>query len=213
MRWRFYIFLGFFTSLTAQVYGSSDFQSQIAPILEKYCYQCHGETKQKGDIRFDSLSTDFQKNRRAAEVWHDALHSVQLGEMPPEDESQPTSSERKLLTEWIEKSLHAAATLHSPNKTNSIVIRRLNRTEYAYTMEDLLGFKMNYTQYLPADSLSTDGFLWNSHSSRNIFFSFSCSSSSNSIRVNISFPWIISSPPQIILSVSWTCYCTSLANG
>ena len=42
---------------------------------------------------------------------------------------------------------------------NEAVIRRLNRTEYQYTMEDLLGLKMNYINGLASDPLSPDGFL------------------------------------------------------
>jgi hypothetical protein len=41
------------------------------------------------------------------------------------------------------------------------VIRRLNRTEYQYTMEDLLGLKMDYIEGLARDPLSSDGFLNN----------------------------------------------------
>jgi hypothetical protein len=41
------------------------------------------------------------------------------------------------------------------------VIRRLNRTEYQYTMEDLLGLKMDYIKGLARDPLSSDGFLNN----------------------------------------------------
>lgn len=36
-----------------------DFDSQIKPIFEENCYKCHGEKKQKGDLRLDT--NDFHK--------------------------------------------------------------------------------------------------------------------------------------------------------
>ena len=42
-----------------------------------------------------------------------------------------------------------------------LVMRRLNRAEYQHTMTDLLGFDMDYSDELPNDSLSPDGFLNN----------------------------------------------------
>ena len=42
-----------------------------------------------------------------------------------------------------------------------LVMRRLNRAEYQHTMTDLMGFDMDYSDELPNDSLSPDGFLNN----------------------------------------------------
>ena len=41
---------------------------------------------------------------------------------------------------------------------NSLVMRRLNRVEYQHTMTDLLGFEMDYSENLPADARSPEGF-------------------------------------------------------
>ena len=43
------------SSLTAA--DARDFQSTPKPFLQKYCFTCHGEKKQKSRIRFDRLST------------------------------------------------------------------------------------------------------------------------------------------------------------
>ena len=32
-----------------------DYQSQVRPILKERCFKCHGEKKQKGKLRLDSL--------------------------------------------------------------------------------------------------------------------------------------------------------------
>ena len=129
-------------------------------MLEEYCIKCHGADKQKGDVRLDTLSTDFLNDRRAAEIWHDASDQIKLGEMPPEGEKALSSKERRLLTEWIDSNLKDALQ-KMKGEENEAVIRRLNRTEYQYTMQDLLGLKMNYIDGLASDPLSSDGFLNN----------------------------------------------------
>ena len=82
--------------------------------------------------------------------------------MPPEEEkSSYSEEERKLITEWIDSNLEKALRDNKGRSESEAVIRRLNRTEYQYTMEDLLGFKMDYIDGLARDPLSPDGFLNN----------------------------------------------------
>ncbi|MEC7801359.1 MAG: DUF1592 domain-containing protein, partial [Verrucomicrobiota bacterium] len=139
---------------------SISFEKEILPVLKANCVKCHGANKQKGDVRLDTLSTDLLNDRRAAEIWHDASDQIKLGEMPPEDEKALSSKERRLLTEWIDSNLEDALQ-KMKGEENEAVIRRLNRTEYQYTMEDLLGLNMNYIEGLASDPLSSDGFLNN----------------------------------------------------
>ena len=136
------------------------FEEKIFPILDSHCIKCHGPEKQKGDLRLDLLSTDFLNDRGAAETWHDASDQIKLGEMPPEDEKALSSEQRKIITEWIDANLKEAIR-SMQGEDSEAVIRRLNRNEYQYTMEDLLGVKMDYTLGLSNDPLSSDGYLNN----------------------------------------------------
>jgi hypothetical protein len=147
-------------SIQGKEFSRVNYQDKILPLLKTNCVKCHGADKQKGDIRLDTLSTDFLNDRRAAEIWHDASDQIKLGEMPPEDEKPLTSTERQLITEWIDSSLKNALQKMKGEQIEA-VIRRLNRTEYQYTMEDLLGLKMDYIKGLARDPLSSDGFLNN----------------------------------------------------
>ena len=156
----FLLALFFLHSIQGKEISSASYQAQVLPILEKHCIQCHGPEKQKGDVRFDTLSFDFLKDRTAAETWHDASDQIKLGEMPPEEENPLSEGERKLITEWIDSNLEKALR-EIKGEQSEAVIRRLNRTEYQYTMEDLLGFKMDYVDGLARDPLSPDGFLNN----------------------------------------------------
>ncbi len=77
--------------------------------------------------------------------------------MPPEKEPPLTISERRKLTSWITQRLKLAAEIRR-NAGGQAVLRRLNRAEYQYTMTDLLGLEMNYSEALPSDASSPEGF-------------------------------------------------------
>ena len=72
--------------------------------LKHYCYKCHGPDKQKAKRRFDTLSVTI-RDFRQQEQWQEMVDQLNLGEMPPEDEEQPTREERlaavKSMTEAI----------------------------------------------------------------------------------------------------------------
>ena len=156
----FFVTLLYLHSIQGKEFSRVNYQDKILPLLKTNCVRCHGADKQKGDIRLDTLSTDFLNDRRAAEIWHDASDQIKLGEMPPEDEKPLSSTERQLITEWIDSSLKNALQKMKGEQIEA-VIRRLNRTEYQYTMEDLLGLKMDYIEGLGRDPISSDGFLNN----------------------------------------------------
>ncbi|MBT6183898.1 MAG: hypothetical protein HOI07_03990, partial [Betaproteobacteria bacterium] len=75
----FFLALLFLQSIQGKEISSVSYQNKVFPILEKHCIQCHGSEKQKGDVRFDTLSIDFLKDRTAAETWHDASDQIKLG--------------------------------------------------------------------------------------------------------------------------------------
>ena len=134
-----------------------DYKKDVLPILKSHCMECHGKDKVKGKVRFDTLSADLINDSRAAETWDEASNSIKLGEMPPEDaKKQLTEKQRRTLLRWIDGSL-LKATDAGVGYTAG-VMRQMNKAEYQYTMEDLLGYKMNYADDVPADLLSPDGF-------------------------------------------------------
>jgi mono/diheme cytochrome c family protein len=75
-------------------------------VLQRICIGCHGPDKQKGDTRFDTLAQLATTDR--ATLLSRALEMVQLGEMPPEDEPQPSAADRTQLTAWLTAQADAA---------------------------------------------------------------------------------------------------------
>ncbi|MFP6610963.1 MAG: DUF1587 domain-containing protein, partial [Pirellulales bacterium] len=142
--------------LPSTMWADDVFKKDVLPVLRKNCFGCHGPEKQKGKIRFDQLDPDLVKGK-STETWHDALNMLNLGKMPPEDEPQLSPEERRQLVGWLTKELRKAAKADR-NTGGGVVMRRLNRAEYQYTMTDLLGLDMDYSEEFPADAISNDGF-------------------------------------------------------
>jgi hypothetical protein len=135
--------------------ADSDYESDIRPLLAQYCFRCHGEEQQKGDVRLDVLDPDFV-NGANAEGWHFALDMLNSGDMPPKREAQPTEEERRLIVTWMTEGVAAAAAAHKGKST--VVLRRLNKSQYTNTLQDLLGLPINFGQDLPDDGKSEMGF-------------------------------------------------------
>ena len=131
------------------------YEDQVRPILQAKCFGCHGEQKQKGKIRLDTLSSDMIKDR-SAETWHDVRGVINLGEMPPDDEEDLTAEERKVVLDWLNATIDHAHKVHR-SKGGQVVLRRLTREQYQNTMRDLLGLDINHIQDIPQDPMSRDG--------------------------------------------------------
>jgi hypothetical protein len=118
-----------------------------AAFFEKRCVQCHGPKKQKAKLRLDTLdwTPDDLKN---LQTWREIADKLELREMPPEDEPQPSPAERTAMLQWLGPKLAAAST------PEPVLLRRLNRTQYRNTLRDLLQidvFAEDPTTAFPAD--------------------------------------------------------------
>ena len=62
-----------------------NFTKRIQPILETYCYDCHGNKKTKGKVKLTEYSSlkELERNPQLIEKMIEALDK---NEMPPEDE-------------------------------------------------------------------------------------------------------------------------------
>ena len=105
--------------------------------LEEHCLRCHGEKKQKGDLRLDTLERDFAAPLTAAH-WAEVLEQISSGAMPPEDEPQPKAEEAARVAEWIATQLKEGEAARMA-KRERVTFHKLTREEYAHTIRDLLG--------------------------------------------------------------------------
>lgn len=127
------------TSISARV---------VAPFLKQHCERCHGPKKQNGQVRFDQFSLGITSND-SAQRWQDVLDILNAGDMPPEDEPQPSSDDLAKVLDSLTGTL-LTARKRLTDHGGEISMRRLNRREYASTIRDLFGFE------IPADMIPED---------------------------------------------------------
>ncbi len=117
------------------VYAAAPFEA----FLEKHCIACHGPEEEKGDIRFDLLSRDF-KSGLDSHHWAEALDKINSGEMPPEDELQPTQDEIAAFVTKLDSLLKEGRATRMAARP-AVSHYRLSRKEYQNTVYDLLGVR------------------------------------------------------------------------
>ena len=124
-------------------------------LFTQHCLKCHSGAKPKGDFLIESLSPDFS-NRKNREQWLTVLDQLRKGDMPPKDKPQPPATEVQAAIKWInERTSEAELAIRATE--GRVVLRRLNRAEYANTVRDLLGVEVDLADLLPPDT-STSGF-------------------------------------------------------
>jgi len=132
-----------------------DFEDIVQPILKAHCYACHSEDAEEDIVRLDRLDPDLV-NGKDAGFWHEALNQINESRMPPADEKQLSKQDLHILTEWLENELQEAAQ-HRVNTGGRQTMRRMTRYEFQYTLEDLLGIELDYTEHLPDDLTGPNG--------------------------------------------------------
>ncbi len=125
-------------------------------LVSEYCVQCHNHKKAKGKINFEGL-LERQDAVNDFKDWELAIELLQEGEMPPEDEPQPTSEERQAivthLQAWLTASRDALA-----NDPGPVTLRRLTSAEYDYTIQDLTGLSLDLDRLIRSDGVGGEGF-------------------------------------------------------
>jgi len=124
------------------------FEEHIQPILEDYCYGCHGDGMKKGGVALDGFASAQERLRDPA-LWWPVLRNVRAGIMPPAGEARPPEKEKRLLADWIKFSAFGI----DPDNPDPgrVTVRRLNRIEYRNTIRDLMGIDYDTTSRFPPD--------------------------------------------------------------
>ena len=117
-------------------------------VLDRYCVTCHSEELRTAELALDSL--DVEKIGEGAEVWEKVLGKLRSRAMPPVGMPRPDESDYDSLSTYLEGKLDRASEAN-PNP-GKIAPHRLNRTEYANAIRDLLALEVDGGTLLPADS-------------------------------------------------------------
>ena len=116
---------------------SKDFTGHLKPFISKFCVDCHNAKKDKGKIQLDNLTYKFN-DVTSIHMWQDILDVLNVGEMPPEDEDQPSADElTKFIGEVAENIKVARKSLAATG--GKISMRYLTKREYLSSVADLFG--------------------------------------------------------------------------
>jgi hypothetical protein len=122
-------------------------------LLDRYCIGCHNEKTRSGGFAIDKLDLAHPGNN--AEAWEKVDRKVRAGMMPPSGMPRPDRATLDAFAAQLETALDkAAAAKPNPGTTG---LHRLNRTEYANSIRDLLALEIDPSTLLPADD-SNEGF-------------------------------------------------------
>ncbi len=128
-------------------------QTPAAPrsTFTQYCFTCHNQRLRTGGLVLESL--DLSHVSTDAETWEKAVRKLRAGLMPPAGAPKLDAAARDALATWLETELdrNLAQRLPPPG------LHRLNRTEYANAIRDLLALEVDASLFLPTDD-STHGF-------------------------------------------------------
>jgi mono/diheme cytochrome c family protein len=119
-------------------------------LLQQYCSGCHNDRLKTGGMTLTSL--DRAHPDQTAELAEKIIRKLRAGMMPPAGMPRPDAATLKNLAASLEAQIDRAAAAH-PNPGRP-ALHRLNRTEYANSVRDLLDMNVNVAALLPPDDMS-----------------------------------------------------------
>ena len=117
------------------------------------CVTCHNARLKSGGLALDSL--DRANLAGHAEAWEKVVRKVRTGLMPPDGAPKPPAAAREAFAAGLENDLDRAAARNLD--PGAPALHRLNRTEYANVVRDLLALDVDVSALLPPDD-SAAGF-------------------------------------------------------
>jgi hypothetical protein len=137
------------TLLLATTLGQQPVSAQ-QELVNKYCASCHSEKAKSGGLVLEGINAE--RPDANPEVWEKVIRKLRAGLMPPSGAARPAHAELERFRRVLEVSIdQAAAAKPNPGVT---ALHRLNRTEYANAIRDLLSVDVDVATILPADDSS-----------------------------------------------------------
>src|SRR5215467_15551575 len=124
-------------------------------IVDQYCVSCHN-ARAKTAATQSGVVLDIADMSAVASnpaLWERVLRKLHAGTMPPQGARRPDDSAYHTLIAFLEAELDRAE-LAQPHPGRPL-LHRLNRTEYANAIHDLLALEVDAASLLPPDDESS----------------------------------------------------------
>ncbi len=124
--------------------------TELTGVVQRYCTGCHNDRRLTGNLSLEA----FQVENAPAhpETAEKMISKLRLNMMPPPGARRPGGDTLQALVETLEPMMDRAAKDH-PNP-GFRTFQRLNRVEYARSVDDLLGIEIDAADFLPPDTYS-----------------------------------------------------------
>ncbi|WP_437200863.1 DUF1592 domain-containing protein [Planctomicrobium sp. SH664] len=141
------LFSGWLLATTFGLPSRACAAEQFDKFLEKHCVRCHGPEKDEGNLRVDLLSRNFRSGIDSHR-WAEVIEKVNSGEMPPQEELQPTQNEIGAFVDVLYQRIKEGKAARMAARP-AVTHYRLSRAEYRNTVYDLLGVR--YDPFKPGE--------------------------------------------------------------
>ena len=143
-----------FAALWLAVVPASDAQDRFShdaegyrSLVNRYCLDCHNSAEATAGLQLETR--DMGNLGAEAELWETVIMKLRGSMMPPVGEPRPDDETYTEFREWLEDELDAAAASNpNPGRPG---LYRLNRTEYATAIRDLLDLEIDVEAFLAPD--------------------------------------------------------------
>jgi len=115
--------------------------------IARYCVTCHNDRLKTSGLSLEKA--DVAHAAATPELWENVARKLQARAMPPQGSRRPDEATYRSLETAIEQQLDAEAAAR-PNP-GAPILHRLNRSEYANAIRDLLALDVDVTSLLPPD--------------------------------------------------------------
>src|SRR5438132_4710953 len=116
-------------------------------LLDQYCVTCHNDKTKRANLTLEKL--DLATVGDNPQLWEKVVRKLRAGVMPPPGMRRPALAEYEGLRDWLENEIDRKAFGHV--NPGGVVLHRLNRTEYANVIRDLLDLEIDATTLPPPD--------------------------------------------------------------
>ena len=135
---------------------AEEYPERILPLVQKHCMECHSAKEKKGDLDLERFGTVADVGSHSL-TWQKVLRRLRDGEMPPKNSLQLSSDDRKRLIEWSKNYL-LANSRDRAGDPGLVLMRRLTKAEYNYSVRDLTGVDLRPAKRFLEDSVAGEGF-------------------------------------------------------
>ncbi len=118
-------------------------------LVSKYCVSCHNQKVRTANLVLDDA--DAEHPASSAETWEKVIVKLRSRSMPPPGIRRPDNATYDTVANWLESEIDRAAAAHL-NPGRSAGLHRLNRTEYANAVRDLIAVDVDAEAMLPPDA-------------------------------------------------------------